>query len=51
VLRPTAEGRQLLNDAEPVARNIDDALLRALPPARREPFLEALRAITSRLEG
>jgi DNA-binding MarR family transcriptional regulator len=50
-LRLTDEGQQLLKDAEPVARNIDAALLRALPPARREPFLEALRAITSRLEG
>ena len=51
VLRLTDEGRQLLKDAEPVARNIDAALLRALPPAHREPFLEALQAIASRLEG
>jgi DNA-binding MarR family transcriptional regulator len=50
VLKLTDEGRQLLKDAEPVARNIDAALLQTLPQARREPFLEALRAIVARLE-
>jgi hypothetical protein len=48
VLKLTDEGRQLLKDAEPVSRNIDAALLRALPPARRDPFLEALRAAGDR---
>jgi DNA-binding MarR family transcriptional regulator len=50
VLKLTDEGRKLLKDAEPVARNIDAALLQTLPQARREPFLEALRAIVARLE-
>jgi MarR family transcriptional regulator, temperature-dependent positive regulator of motility len=51
VLRLTQEGRQLLDNATPVARNIDDALLQALPQARREPFLQALRAIVAQLES
>src|SRR5262249_13435126 len=36
VLRLTEEGRRLLTDAEPVGRNIDAALIQALPPMRRE---------------
>ena len=51
VLRLTEEGRQLLDSATPVARNIDAALLRSLPPDRREPFLQALQAIVKGLEG
>jgi DNA-binding MarR family transcriptional regulator len=50
VLRLTEKGRRLLADAEPVGRNIDAALIQALPPAQREPFLNALRAIVKRLE-
>src|SRR5262245_43383224 len=50
-LRLTDEARELLAAAEPVSRNIDAELLRALPPARREPFLRALQAIVRRLQG
>jgi MarR family transcriptional regulator, temperature-dependent positive regulator of motility len=49
-LRLTQEGRQLLDNAAPVGRNIDAALLQALPPDRRAPFLQALRAIIAKLE-
>ena len=49
-LRLTDEVRELLAAAEPVSRNIDVELLRALPPARREPFLRALQAIVAKLE-
>jgi MarR family transcriptional regulator, temperature-dependent positive regulator of motility len=33
MLRLTEEGRRLLDSATPVARNMDSALLQALPPA------------------
>jgi DNA-binding MarR family transcriptional regulator len=49
-LRLTEEGRQILAVAEPVARNVDEVLLAALPPARREPFLRALRTVVRALE-
>jgi MarR family transcriptional regulator, temperature-dependent positive regulator of motility len=51
VLKLTDEGRRLLDNATPVARNIDAALLQALPQPRREPFLQALQAIVKGLEG
>jgi DNA-binding MarR family transcriptional regulator len=41
VLTLSDDGRLLLAAAEPVARNLDAALLQALPPAQREPFLSA----------
>ena len=51
VLTLTDAGRQLLSAAEPVSPNIDAALLEVLPPARREAFLKALRAIVAKLDG
>jgi len=50
VLNLTDEGRLLLAAVEPVARNLDAALLRSLPPARRESFMKALRSIVRTLE-
>jgi hypothetical protein len=50
VLKLTDEGRLLLASAEPVARNLDAALLQILPPAQREPFLKALRTVVRVLE-
>jgi DNA-binding MarR family transcriptional regulator len=50
-LNLTDEGRKVLAAAEPVARRVDARLLRTLPPDRRGPFLEALRAIVRALEG
>jgi MarR family transcriptional regulator, temperature-dependent positive regulator of motility len=50
VLELTDHGRQLLAAAEPVARNLDATLLQALPPAQREPFMKALRAVVGVLE-
>ena len=50
VLRLTSEGRQLLAAADPVARNLDAALLQALPQAQREPFMNALEAVVRALE-
>ena len=51
LLRLTDEGRLLLAAAEPVARNLDAALLQALPQAQREPFIRALEAVVRALEG
>ena len=50
VLKLTDEGRLLLAAADPVARNLDAALLQALPPGQREPFMKALQAVVARLE-
>ena len=50
VLKLTDDGRLLLAAAEPVARNLDAALLKALPLAQREPFVKALRAVVRALE-
>jgi MarR family transcriptional regulator, temperature-dependent positive regulator of motility len=50
VLRLTDEGRRRLEAADPVARNLDAALLQALPLTQREPFMRALRAVVSALE-
>jgi MarR family transcriptional regulator, temperature-dependent positive regulator of motility len=50
-LRLTEEGRQLLEAAEPVARNVDGLLLAVLPKTQREPFLAALQAIVRNLEA
>jgi DNA-binding MarR family transcriptional regulator len=50
VLKLSDDGRLLLAAAEPVARNLDAALLQALPPAQREPFMKALRAVVRVLE-
>ena len=47
----TDEGERLLDHAVPVSRNIDSALLRALPQGRRETFLDALQAIVKGLKG
>ena len=50
VLKLTDEARLLLAAADPVARNLDAALLQALPLAQREPFMKALRAVVRALE-
>ena len=50
VLKLTDEGRLLLAAADPVARNLDAALLQALPPALREPFMTGLGAVVRALE-
>jgi DNA-binding MarR family transcriptional regulator len=50
VLKLTEEGRLLLAAADPMARNLDAALLQALPRAQREPFMNALRAVVRVLE-
>jgi MarR family transcriptional regulator, temperature-dependent positive regulator of motility len=50
VLKLSDEGRLLLAAADPVARNLDAALLQALPPAQREPFVKALQAVVHALE-
>jgi DNA-binding MarR family transcriptional regulator len=50
VLRLTDEGRLLLAAADPAARNLDAALLQALPQAQRKPFVKALRAVVCALE-
>jgi DNA-binding MarR family transcriptional regulator len=50
VLRLTDEGRLLLAAADPLARDLDTALLQALPQAQREPFVKALRAVVRALE-
>jgi len=50
VLRLTDEGRQLLAVADPVSRNVDELLLRALPERHRERFIEALQGIVRGLE-
>jgi hypothetical protein len=47
-LRLTDKGRRRLANAEGVVGDIDAALTEALPPARREPFLEALSTIVIR---
>lgn len=41
---------KLLATAEPVSRNLDAALLQALPAAQREPFVNALRNVVRALE-
>jgi DNA-binding MarR family transcriptional regulator len=50
VLKVTDDGRRLLAAADPVARKLDAALLEALPPAQREPFMKALDAVVRALE-
>jgi DNA-binding MarR family transcriptional regulator len=50
VLRLTDEGHLLLAAADPAARNLDAALLQALPPVHRDPFVKALRAVVRALE-
>jgi DNA-binding MarR family transcriptional regulator len=51
VLTLTDQGRKVVAVAVPVARTVDAAVLRCLPPDRRGPFLEALRVIVAKLEG
>jgi hypothetical protein len=46
-----AGGPPAARQRQPVSRKIDDALLQALPQARREPFLQGLQAIVKGLEG
>jgi DNA-binding MarR family transcriptional regulator len=41
----TADGRQLLRTAEPVAKRVDERLLSAIPDKQRETFLAALASI------
>ena len=50
LLKLTDDGRLLLAAAAPVARDLDAALLRALPPAQRELFVKALQAVVRALE-
>jgi hypothetical protein len=44
------EGRLLLAAADSAARNLEAVLLEALPPAQREPFMKALRAVVRALK-
>jgi DNA-binding MarR family transcriptional regulator len=41
----TDEGRRLLRTAEPVAKRVDERLLKGLPADRRETFMAALTRI------
>jgi DNA-binding MarR family transcriptional regulator len=44
-VRLTEEGRRLLRQAEPIARHVDQMLLDAMPPERREEFLQRLSSV------
>ena len=45
----TAEGRQLVQMAEPLGKRIDACVLEALPTRRRDEFVEALQLIVDKL--
>ncbi len=45
----TAEGRQLVQTAEPLGKRIDACVLEALPARRRDEFVEALQLIVDKL--
>ena len=45
----TDVGRKALDDAEPVARRVDDQLMQMLPVAQRASFLTSLAALTELL--
>lgn len=45
----TAEGRQLVQMAEPLGKRIDACVLEALPARRRDEFVEALQLIVDKL--
>ena len=47
----TDEGRRVLRGAEPLAKQVDDRVLDALPTRHREQFISSLLAIVSMLEG
>lgn len=47
----TDEGRRVLRTAEPLAMRIDDRILDALPPKRREQFIGALQTIVTILQS
>jgi DNA-binding MarR family transcriptional regulator len=50
VVRLTDEGSRMLRTAAPIATHVDDRVLAALPTARRERFLRALRSVIETLE-
>jgi MarR family transcriptional regulator, temperature-dependent positive regulator of motility len=47
-IKLTGKGRRLLRQAEPLARKVDQRLLRALPKDKRGQFLDLLSAILSK---
>jgi DNA-binding MarR family transcriptional regulator len=47
----TDAGRRVLRTAEPIARRVDDQLLKALPDKQREAFIAALASIVETLQG
>ena len=48
-IKLTSEGQRLLRQAEPLARNVDQRVLAALPAERREHFLAMLAVIVQKL--
>jgi MarR family transcriptional regulator, temperature-dependent positive regulator of motility len=50
-LKLTNEGRRVLRAAEPLAKLVDARVLNALPSARRDQFIDALRALVTALDG
>ena len=49
-LKLTDEGKRVLRAAEPLSKAVDARVLNSLPSGRREPFINALRAIVAALE-
>jgi MarR family transcriptional regulator, temperature-dependent positive regulator of motility len=49
-VRLTDAGRQLLQKVEPLARQVDQRLLKALPDRRRQQFLDALQSVIATLQ-
>lgn len=49
-VRLTDEGRKVLENAEPLAKRVDERILEALPPKQREQFLQELTAIVRTLQ-
>ena len=49
VVRLTEEGRQIIDAARPEASAVDEAILSALPPAERQPFVASLTKIIATL--
>ena len=47
----TDEGRRVLRGAEPLAKQVDERVLDAVPTRHREQFISSLLAIVSMLEG
>jgi MarR family transcriptional regulator, temperature-dependent positive regulator of motility len=49
-VRLTPAGRRALQEAEPLAKRVDETLLQALPDKQRRQFLEALQSVVATLE-